>query len=249
MKTNLKKTISYCFACSMRHIGLCPALIKVLSEQLNAFSPPKLSLPAKQYLYKQGEQCQGSYILKDGWILLSRTTDDGIRQVLRPILPGDIMGFQPEMEGVHSDSAKALKNSVVCVIPDLKKICSTHAELAMRLAWIAACENTLTEVYLANIAHKSARERIAFMVLELFLRLKSRKLNRTYTIPFPLLQEDIADMLGLTTVHVNRTLKALRKDKVLMIEKHELTILDYNALYSLAGSQLNALINCDIAAA
>lgn len=79
------------------------------------------------------------------------------------------------------------------------------------------------------------------MVLELYHRLKLRGLNNGYSIPFPLKQEDIADTLGLTAIHVNRTLHALRDEGLLEIHKHELTILDYDALGSLAGSELEVL--------
>ena len=242
----MNTSLSYCSACSMRHFGLCPALLKILSEQLNAHSPRHFALPAKKYLYQQGGPRNGNYILKDGWILLSRITDDGTRQVLRPVLPGDFLGFHPEMKGSHIESAMALADSVICVVPDLLQICRTHPELALRLTWLGACDMILTETYLANIAHRSARDRIAFMALELLLRLKMRGLNRGNTIHFPLLQEDIADALGLTTIHVNRTLKALRKDGLLTIEKHELTLLDYDAIFAMVGSQLEPLAACDI---
>ena len=179
--------------------------------------------------------------------MLSRVSKDGVRQVLRSALPGDFLGFQPDLKGPHIDSAIALSDSVICTVPDLLKICRVQPELALRLAWVGACDMILMEIYLASLAHRSARERIAFMALELYLRLKLRGLNRGYTIQFPLLQEDIADTLGLTTVHVNRTLKALRKDGLLKIEKHELTILDYDALYAMEGSQLEPLATCDIA--
>ena len=104
----------------------------------------------------------------------------------------------------------------------------------------------LTEMYLTNVTHRSARERIAFMVLELYHRLRLRGLNKGYAIQFPLKQEDIADTLGLTAIHVNRTLHALKDEglleiHLLEIHKHELTILDYDALCSLVGSEFETL--------
>ena len=74
------------------------------------------------------------------------------------------------------------------------------------------------------------------MVLELYHRLRLRGLNEGYSIQFPLKQEDIADTLGLTTIHVNQTLHAFRDEGLLQIHKHELTILDYASFNSLVGS-------------
>lgn len=235
----------FCSVCSTSRFGICPTLIKILSEQLDAHSPRHFALPAKSYLYHQGDLTHENYILKEGWAMLSRLSKDGSRQVLRSVLPGDFLGFQPDLKGPHIDSAIALSDSVICVVPDLVKICHTHPELALRLVWVGACDLTLTEIYLASNAHKNAYERVAFMALELYQRLKLRNLNRGYTIQFPLSQEDIADALGLTVIHVNRTLKTLRKDGILKIKKHELTILDYDALFAMAGSQLEPLITCD----
>ena len=79
------------------------------------------------------------------------------------------------------------------------------------------------------------------MVLELYHRLRLRGLNRSYSIQFPLKQEDIADTLGLSTIHVNRTLHAFKEEGLLAIHKHELTILDYEALFTLAGSEFEIL--------
>ena len=82
--------------------------------------------------------------------------------------------------------------------------------------------------------------------LMLYKRMKFRGLNDDYTIPFPLKQEDIADTLGLTPTHVNRTLHKLEEENLLSLHKQELTILDYEKLNALVGLELNALETCDI---
>jgi CRP-like cAMP-binding protein len=95
----------------------------------------------------------------------------------------------------------------------------------------------LTEMYLYNIAHRNAQEKIAFMILELHHRLNLRGLNEGYLIKFPLKQEDIADTLGLTVVHVNRSLHAFREAGWLQVNKRELIILNYTAIYSLVDTE------------
>jgi CRP-like cAMP-binding protein len=125
-------------------------------------------------------------------------------------------------------------------------MCTVHPEISLKLVWAEACETTLTELYMTNIAHRDAREKIAFMILELYQRLKFRGLNNGYIVPFPLSQEDIADTLGLTTIHVNRTLHKLRQENLISLHKHELTILDYERLYALVGMELKSLDTCDI---
>ena len=234
-----------CHTCPIRRSGLCPTLLKVLSEQLDTQSIRHITLPVKRYLYRQGEINYETYVLRKGWILVTRTLKDGKRQVFRSVLPGDFFGFQPDLKGPSIYSAITLTDCVICVVPNLVNLCRFQPELALRLAWLSACDMALMEMYLASIAQRNARERISFMALELYMRMKLRGLNRGYTIQFPLLQEDIADALGLTTIHVNRTLHSLREDKLLKIEKHELTILDYDELFSLVGSYLVPMKSCE----
>lgn len=247
MEIKRKNSVGLCSNCPIRHYGLCPALSRILSEQLETNALRQIALPAKNYLYRQGDLSHGIYILKEGWILLTRLTQDGSRQVLRSVLPGDFLGFQPDFNGPHINSAITLSDSVVCSLPELEKICKNHPEFAFRLVWAGACKMILTETYLANISKGSAKTRIAFMALELYQRLLIRNMNRNYTILFPLVQEDIADLLGLTSIHVNRSLKSLAAEGILTIGKHQLTILNYDALYAMVGSLLEPLATCDIA--
>lgn len=173
--------------------------------------------------------------------MLARLSGDGNRQVFRSVLPGELLGFQQHLKGPAIYSAIALLDSVVCRVPNMERLYSTQPELALSLASAEACDMMLTEMYLTNVTHRSARERIAFMVLELYHRLRLRGLNNGYTIQFPLRQEDIADTLGLTAIHVNRILHAFRVEGLMEKNKHELTILDYDGLCTLVGSEFETL--------
>jgi CRP-like cAMP-binding protein len=86
------------------------------------------------------------------------------------------------------------------------------------------------------------------MALELHKRLEFRGISKGLTIPFPLKQADIADMLGLTPVHVSRTLEKLREEGLLETQKNALTILDYPAVFSLVGEYLEPIGDCDLSA-
>lgn len=221
-------------------------MLRIIDNEFDAHIIKQKTLIAKEYLFRQGQFFDGLYILQSGWMLLTRDDDNGKRQVFRSILPGEVLGFQPDHHGPSIYSAITVMDSLVCTLPSAVQLCSKHPDLAMRLAWVSACDMLLTEMYLAKISQHSASERIAFMVLELFRRLKQRGLNNNYTVPFPLKQEDIADMLGLTTIHVNRTLHALKEQGLFSINHHVLTILDYEALCSLVGPELDMYVACEM---
>jgi len=221
-------------------------MLRVIGKDFDAHIIKQTHLSAKAHLFRQGQLYDGLYILQSGWMLLTRNDDNGKRQVFRSILPGEVLGFQPNHHGPAIYSAISVMDCLVCTIPSAVQLCSTYPDLAMRLAWVSACDMLLTEMYLAKISQHSASERIAFMVLELFRRLKRRGLNNNNTVSFPLKQEDIADMLGLTTIHVNRILHALKDKGLFSINHHVLTILDYEALCNLVGSELDMYMACEM---
>lgn len=229
-------SLKACVICPNRHYGFCLTLLQTLDNELEKHFIKKLQLPAGDFAFRQGDSFHGFFILKSGWMLLSRLTEEGKRQVLRPILPGKIFGLQPDQQTPTFYSAQAIQDTDVCNISWTIQLCTTHPDLAMRLIWASACDKLVTEMYLTQICQRSARERVAFMVLELFRNLKLRGLSKDNIMPFPLKQEDIADMLGLTTIHVNRTLHALKNDGLFSIHQRELTILDYEGLCNLVGS-------------
>jgi CRP/FNR family transcriptional regulator, anaerobic regulatory protein len=241
MYFRLNSSRGLCNTCPNQHCCFCKCLLNIASSEFDTHAVKYLAFTAKHYLYHQGEMNHALFVLREGWVMLTRLSKDGNRQVFRSVLPGELLGFQQHLQGPAIYSAIALLDSVVCRVPNIARLCSTQSELALSLASAEASDMMLTEMYLANITHRSARERIAFMVLELYRRLSLRGLNKGYSIHFPLKQEDIADTLGLSTIHVNRTLHTFRDEGLLEIHKHELTILDYDAICTLAGSDFEML--------
>ena len=229
--------IGLCLTCPYQQHCFCRNLLNTSSSEFEVHSLKNINLLAKQYLYYQGDMNEELFVLREGWLLLTRHSEDGKRQVVRSILPGELIGFKKELRGPNTYSAIALINSVVCKIPNIIDLFSTRPELGLCLASALACDMMLTEMYLYNIAHRNAQEKIAFMILELHHRLNLRGLNEGYLIKFPLKQEDIADTLGLTVVHVNRSLHTFRQAGWLQVTKRELIILNYTAIYSLVGTE------------
>ena len=102
--------------------------------------------------------------------------------------------------------------------------------MAKALFWSAGCEAAILAEHLIDAARRSAYERVSHLLLELFVRLKGASLTNEMSFDMPLTQELIGDALGLTTVHVNRTIRSLREDKLIAIDGKVVTILDFEAL-------------------
>lgn len=169
-----------CLSCPNQKSSFCQTLFQIIGKDLDAHAIKQHTLPAKSYLFHQGEFYDDLFVLQSGWILLTRVAGDGKRQVLRSVLPGELLGFQADYHGPAVYSAIAVMDCMVCTLPSAIQLCAVHPELAMRLAWTTACDILLMEMYLAKICQYNAKERIAFMVLELFRRFKLRGLCKEF---------------------------------------------------------------------
>jgi CRP-like cAMP-binding protein len=103
-----------------------------------------------------------------------------------------------------------------------------------------AFRQALLREWLLNIGRRSAMERIAYLMCEIFLRLRRSGLGESNACPFPLTQVDIADAVGLTAVHVNRMLKEMRRLGMIRQDKGRLTIPDLRALQREAALDFTA---------
>ena len=247
MSSQIKKTASAvsCNICPVRKLSMYQAIPESQLELVQKYRTEQRTIPPKIHLYRQGEKHQNTYTLFSGWVMLYKTLSNGSRQILRYALPGDFLSFQADLEGPLNHSAQTLTETTLCVFPrqNLTEMFHKHPELAVQLAWITARDMTLGHEYLVNVGRKNARERLAFLFLELFHRTRIHQPDIGNSIPFPMTQEDIADTIGLTLVHVNRTLRSLRQEGMVRLAQHKLTILDYDALSELAGYNADTLVN------
>jgi CRP-like cAMP-binding protein len=172
------------------------------------------------------------YVNHDGWLLRYKILHSGSRQIVDFVLPGQIFGAQACLFKNSLYSVAAITDASLSAIPFdmIDNVFERSPGLAKALFWSAVCEAAIYAEHLIDAARRSAYERISHLLLELFVRLKAAGLTDGMSFTMPLTQELIGDALGLTTVHVNRTIRSLREDKLVAIEGKLVTILDFEAL-------------------
>lgn len=228
-----------CEACFARiNRGLCgdcqPGSPCVIANYKSADREYKVG----QDLFGLGEPCDTIYNLLDGWVILYNLLEDGRRQILHFALPGAVLGFHPGGGAMMTYGAQALTDIVVSTIPHkaLQPIVNQQPEFGLRLARLVARDCTLAYDRLTSIGRHSARERVAHLLLKLFVRYRAQwPGSHIEEMHLPLTQEDIGDATGLTFVHVNRVLRDLRKDRILEFHYRRLRILDPDKLVDVAG--------------
>lgn len=189
-------------------------------------------------LFRPGEPCDALYALVDGWVFLYDLLENGRRQILHFALPGAVLGLYPARVTIATYGAQALSDAIVCVIPhqNLGQLSKEHPEIGMQLAAIVSHDRDLVYDHLSSIGRRSARQRIARSLLELFVRYRMQWPGHCIEeMHLPLTQEHIGDATGLTGVHVNRVLRSLRKDGIVEFHYRRLRILNPDKLVDVAG--------------
>ena len=172
------------------------------------------------------------YVNHDGWLARYKILHKGGRQILDFILPGEIFGLQACIFKSSLYSVAAITRSALTGIPFdmIDEVLEQAPQLSKTLLWSAICEAARLAEHVTDAGRRSAYERLSHFFLEFFVRSKLAGLTKGMSFHAPLTQELIGDALGLTTIHVNRTLRCLREDKLIAVDGKQVTILDFEAL-------------------
>jgi CRP-like cAMP-binding protein len=176
------------------------------------------------------------YTVLEGWAFRYKTLPDGRRQILNYAVPGDLIGLQSSVFEVMSHGVEALTDMLLCVFPrdKLWSLYERHPSLAFDVTWLASREERLLDDNLLTVGQRTAIERIAFVLWHLFKRARSVGLLVGNKLDLPITQQHLADTLGLSLVHTNKTLKKLRASGSISWHEHTLEILDKDKLLEIA---------------
>lgn len=207
-------------------------------ELLHQLEQDRKSFPAGTVLCAAGSIATHFFTLIEGWAGIVRNFADGRRQVLDLYLPGQIMRLRELGASQAQSDLVAFTDIVACPFPRARiHQLLAHPRLAAALILTLTAEQALLTERITNVARRPALARMAHFLLELRFRLSAE----TRSFELPLTQELIGDLLGLSSVHVSRTLGRLRKLKLAEINDRSVSLLDLPALESLSGFRTDYL--------
>ena len=186
---------------------------------------------ARRELISEGQEITETLLILSGWAARIRLLEDGRRQIHNFLLPGDLVSYRDLERPVASSTVIAITEVVVCAAPDP----SVSPALGRAYAQSRALEEAHLLAQITRLGRLNAHERIADLLLELFERLKLGGLASDGRYLLPITQEVIADALGLTSVHVNRTLQTLRREGALDWKGREVVLSNPSALRRTIG--------------
>lgn len=185
----------------------------------------------------KGDIERAAYAVISGWGCLYEVLDDGRRQIFSFVLPGDIVNSRPAPSGEIRWSFAALTNVDVARIDpaEMEAVRGGHSRAAAAMAQIDGLAFDLLADRLTSLGRRTAFERLAHMLVELYARLRAIGAVTPDGFELPANQEAIADSMGLSAVHVSRTFKKLRQDGLVTIKRNQVEIHDFGGLLDAAG--------------
>jgi CRP-like cAMP-binding protein len=201
-----------CHECALRACGLFKPITPNELGAINSIKRDHVALKAGAEIIRAGDESPEIYTLYSGWAFRFKSLPDGRRQILNFLLPGDLVGLQAAMFAAAQYGAEALTDVELCLLPR-RKVWSLFDEmpgLAFDVAWLGAREEGYVDDNLTSTGRRTAAERVAALIISLYKRAKALGLVEQETFEFPLTQQHIADALGMSLVHTNKTLARLR---------------------------------------
>jgi CRP-like cAMP-binding protein len=184
------------------------------------------------YILREGDVPKQTAVLVAGFAFRQKLTGDGARQIVALQIPGDPLDFQSLYLDEADHSIQALSRAEVAFIQrsDLQDLAIARPAVGRAMFVITLIEASIFREWIVNIGRRPALTRVAHLLCELAVRLEAQGLGDHCGFQLPMTQEQLADVSGLTAVHVNRTLKALEAAGLIKRDKRRISFPDWQAL-------------------
>jgi CRP-like cAMP-binding protein len=188
-------------------------------------------------IVRQGDVPRSAFVLTQGMACRYRLLPEGKRQILTFLIPGDVFDL-------HAFLLEAMDHSVGTLVPTrlapitraaVFDLFDRHPRIGAALWCSALQEEAINRERIVALGRRSASGRVAYLLSELVWRQRAVGLAEDHAIRLPLTQVELADTLGLTAVHVNRILQRCRRDNLITLTHHRLTLVDFERLQEIAG--------------
>ena len=204
---------------------------------LDSLESTQRTVEAGQLLVSFDQVVEDLFIIESGWALRSRFLDDGRRQVINLMMAGDYFDLMALVGAKSDHSVHAATDLTIRVFDGqaFLRVIQSSQRLASAFWWVTVREESVLRQQIVRIGRMSAQERIANFILELSRRQDISTGTREDFVTLPVPQAVLADALGLSIVHVSRSLTAMKARDLIRTNRRGVTIVDRSGLKQLAG--------------
>ena len=201
-------------------------------SDMQRFKVGELVVDAGTPILLQGSNSPQLFTVLHGMGIRYRLLKNGERQVVSFVFPGDFLGLQAGVMGEMGHSVEATTKLTLCVFDrsELWSFIKSDPERGFELAWLAAVEEHFLGEALTTIGRRTALQAVAWALVRIYLRMQASGAAENNKMRFPFRQQDLADSLGLSLVHTNKTIGALKARQLIGWTETEVQLHDIEEL-------------------
>jgi CRP-like cAMP-binding protein len=205
-------------------------------QALEEIATAPRSFKAGVDLVFEGVRTDTIFVVTEGWACRSKMTRAGGRQITGLVVPGEVCNLVSFVLSQVNYGVRMLTAGTAVGLPPehVQALAAERPAIARAFTWSTIAENAVLNEWALSLGRQTARERLAHLLCELAVRLDGTEGDEA-SYELPATQEQLADALGLTSVHVNRTLQQLRVDGLVAIEARRVTLPNVEALRRVGG--------------
>ncbi len=210
---------------------------EALARDIRSLARDRVEVSGGRPIVKENERCMQLYLVESGWVFRSRGLASGRRQIVNYALPGDLLCTDSLLFKASSFDLTARTPVTLARIeaPQGAEMFDKHAGLASAVAWTMGQEESILAERVVSLGRRDSFEKLAHALCELDARLSAIGQMRGRTVELPLNQEDFADILGISVIHVNRTFRRMSEEKIAEYRKGAIDLLDKQRLAELSS--------------
>ena len=219
-----------------RRLGLRERLTDADHDAILALPFTRRRLDVGQYIAWDGDKPQSSCLVLSGFAFRHKHAGNGGRQILSFHMRHDLIDLQNSLLGTADHNVQMLTSGEIAMIPveAIRELAFRRPAVGMAMWYETLVEGSIFREWVLNIGRRDARTRIAHLLCEFAVRLERADLGKHTMYELPINQDQFADAVALTSVHVNRTLMKLEQDGLIARTKRVVSIRDWDALVQAA---------------
>lgn len=189
------------------------------------------------YIVREGSRSERSCLILSGLAYRHKISGEGLRQIVSIHIPGDFVDLEGSLLAIADHNVQALTRCELAFVArsDLQALILSHPKIALAL-WIdTLIDGSIFREWIVNVGRRDARSRIAHLLCEFARRLEASGMAKNGSYELPMTQEQLADAVGLTAVHVNRVLMSLSREGLIERNRRLVRIPDWEALRDIGG--------------
>lgn len=195
------------------------------------------TVEAGRYIAREGDRAPGATLILSGLAYRHKVTVEGSRQILSIHIPGDFVDLESSLLDIADHNVQALTRCHVAVVPReaIIELVDHHPRVG-RAMWVdTLIDGSIFREWIVNVGRRNARSAMCHLLCEFARRIEIAGLANDYSYDLPMSQEQLADCLGITPVHVNRTLRELEREGLIKREKRFVSIANWEELRRIGG--------------